>query len=80
MITYHNAGNAGRGYSRLELRDPSCGEDAPMVEFMIDALDPGPDGSVRLNIEQIRHMCNVLTGFLVKHAADVRPMIEGTSL
>ena len=76
MITYHNAGYAGREYSRLELQVPFCEEYVPMVEFVV----AGTDRNVRLNVEQITHMHNVLSKFLSTHGTDVRPLIEGTSL
>jgi hypothetical protein len=76
MITYHNAGGAGRDYSRLELQDPSCGKEPPMVEFVI----AGTGKDVRLNVEQITHMHNALSQFLSTHSAGFRPLIEGTSL
>jgi tRNA A37 threonylcarbamoyltransferase TsaD len=79
MITYHNAGNAGREYSRLELQDPSCGEYVPMVEFVV-AGGTSCNQSVRLNTEQITHMHNVLSTFLSKHNIASAPMIEGDIL
>jgi hypothetical protein len=75
MIKYHNAGNAGRDYSRLEVQ--SC------VGYMVEFVVTGglrTTMSVRLNTEQITHMHNALSQFLSTHGTDVRSMIEGTSL
>jgi hypothetical protein len=78
MIVYHNAGPAGRKFSRLAVGQRA----GPELTIELFAGRFRGDADVRLNREQVRHLRDVLTRWLGDDGTNPpdEPMIEGTDL
>ena len=77
-VIYHNAGNAGRDHSKLELMGdyPATQENA-VVSLTVE-LKQGRIANVILNAQQVRHMVTFLAEELRRHPplGPAEPMIE----
>lgn len=74
MITYHNAGVAGRGYSSLLVSDYGDG-----AVGIIAQDKTGDVVNIVLDATQVRHLAAKLTAH-VGGPLDPEPMIEGDNL